>query len=173
MGVAWQASVAMANCWCGPIRTGWLKKKKKRMRRASEEVIHFLEEAGFLGAFLVALGFLGLLGRDAFFSALGFFAAAFLGFFAPAAGARLGFAVAVVLLARGFLVPEGFFLPAAAAAAAFFFFSPADGDCAEAEEDSLNEPLAPLPLVCTSAPDATADLRYLRIKGDSFSTSTL
>lgn len=171
MGVAWQASVAMANCWCGPIRTGWLKKKKKRMRRASEEVIHFLEEAGFLGAFLVALGFLGLLGRDAFFSALGFFAAAFLGFFAPAAGARLGFAVAVVLLARGFLVPEGFFLPAAAAA--FFFFSPADDDCAEAEEDSLNEPLAPLPLVCTSAPDATADLRYLRIKGDSFSTSTL
>lgn len=170
MGVAWQASVAMANCCCGPIRTGWLI-KKKRMRRASAEVIHFLEEAGFLGAFLVALGFLGLLGRDAFFSALGFFAAAFLGFFAPAAGARLGFAVAVVLLARGFLVPEGFFLPAAAAA--FFFFSPADDDCAEAEEDSLNEPLAPLPLVCTSAPDATADLRYLRIKGDSFSTSTL
>ncbi|PSN36764.1 hypothetical protein C0J52_26089, partial [Blattella germanica] len=42
-----------------------------------------------------------------------------------------------------------------------------------AADASLKEPEAPFPLVCTSSPEATADLRYFLMKGANFSGSTL
>ncbi|KYN09706.1 hypothetical protein ALC57_18227, partial [Trachymyrmex cornetzi] len=39
--------------------------------------------------------------------------------------------------------------------------------------DNLKEPVAPLPLVCTTAPAVTADFRYRLINGATFSPSTL
>src|SRR5579863_276846 len=160
------------------------------------KMIYFLAAAFFADAFL-GLGLLGFFGALAFFSFLGLFA----GFFGLAAGAFFFFspeaAAAAVFLAAG-LAADFFFGLAVFAAEegllflagevlvfaavvflgevalffeGFFFPSVFFSDLPELAL-SLNEPLAPFPLVWTREPLATADLRYFLIKGDNFSTST-
>lgn len=72
--------------------------------------------------------------------------------------------------------------PAFFAAALFFAFPSADAGFSVAAaaclpvavaDESLKDPDAPLPFVCTSAPAATADLMYFFMKGDIFSASIL
>lgn len=55
-----------------------------------------------------------------------------------------------------------------------FLFSAVEGFATpEPADDNLNEPEAPLPFVCTSAPEATEAFRYFLMKGATFSASTL
>ena len=90
--------------------------------------------------------------------------------------------------AAAFLAFEGLFLAALACLspdAAFFtgdflvltvVFFLSDDACfvvLEPEAASLNDPEAPFPLVCTKAPETTADFKYFLINEDTFSASTL
>src|SRR5277367_6470214 len=129
-------------------------------------MIYFLA-AAFLAEAFLGFGLLGFFGAFAFFSFFGLFAAflallagAFFFFSLDAAGA---FFSAAGLAAVVFLGEDAFFV--------FFFFPSVF--FSDLPALSLNEPLAPFPLVWTRLPLATADLRYFLIKGDNFSTSTL
>lgn len=112
---------------------------------AADFLIDFCFDAfGLDGATFLAAGFLAL--TAAGFFAAGFFAAGFLAtFFA------LGF---FALAAFGFFAAFGFAGLAALA-------------------DSLNDPLAPLPLVCTKLPPAVAFFKYFLMNGANLSASTL
>ncbi|KYM88459.1 hypothetical protein ALC53_02942, partial [Atta colombica] len=110
-----------------------------------------------------------------FAAASTFFVAAVLAVFFGDAGF---FSAVVFLVSAAFLAAGAFF-------ATFFpvvFFTSELGFCATRftlplEEglvvESLNEPDAPFPLVCTTAPDVTAARRYRLMKGANFSPSTL
>jgi hypothetical protein len=161
-------------------------------------MIYFLA-AAFLADAFFGFGLLGFFGALAFFSFFGLFAAflallagAFFFFSPEAAGAFLAaaglaadffFGLAVFAAEDGllFLAGEALVFPAAAAVVflgedaffVFFFFPSAFFSDLPELVLSLNEPLAPFPLVWTRLPLATADLRYFLIKGDNFSTSTL
>uniref|UniRef100_A0A1B0CQK1 Uncharacterized protein n=1 Tax=Lutzomyia longipalpis TaxID=7200 RepID=A0A1B0CQK1_LUTLO len=87
----------------------------------------------------------------------GAFLAAAVGFFLGDAGAFFVFFSPVA----AFFGARGFFFSTA------FVFSPF------ADVANLKEPDAPLPFVCTRAPLVTADFKYLRMNGASFSASTL
>lgn len=110
----------------------------------------FLMVADFLVDF--CFGAFGLAGA---FLAAGFLALAAAGFFA------VGF------LATAFLV-AGFF-----ALAAFGFLAAFGLAGLAALADSLNDPLAPLPLVCTKLPPAVAFFKYFLMNGANFTASTL
>lgn len=98
----------------------------------------------------------GPLARTFRFSATGTTA-----FFEAAAGFLPGF------LAMAFLGPV---TALGAAARCDFGFGVADSDL---PAESLNDPDAPFPLVCTRAPDATAVFKYFLMNGASFSASSL
>lgn len=120
---------------------------------------------------------------------------------APAEAAFLAFAAAVVFLSAALFLAfgeDGFLADFAEAAFseeeaetavrlladffaldaddACFFFSSAEAAFAAplaVEEANLKDPDAPLPLVWTREPEATAPLRYFLMKGATFSASTL
>ena len=137
---------------------------------------------GDFGAFAAAAA--------AAFPAFFFSTAAFFGdfaFFSPAAATAAAAAAAAFFLAAA-VVPVataffGDFVRLAAAVVVDFalttffgFAAPSEAAVAafpDAGAASLNEPLAPLPFVCTNTPDVTAFFKYLRMKGDTFSASTL
>lgn len=120
-----------------------------------------------------------------FFSTAAFFGD--LAFFSPTAAAAFFLAAAVVPTVGAFFADFGRLAAVAAAAvvvlaftAVFFALAPPSVAAAAAAAAlpaagaaSLNDPLAPLPFVCTNTPDVTAFLRYLRMKGETFSASTL
>lgn len=110
------------------------------------------------------------------FGDLGAFLAAGAFFLAGAAAAEEADAGAARFVAA--LTDLAFFGLAAAAflglAAAFFGFDAAGfAAVAGLALDNLNEPEAPLPLVCTSSPEVTADFKYFLMNGANFSASTL
>jgi hypothetical protein len=133
--------------------------------------LHFL----FVPAFFGALDFTAVFGRGA----LGFLVGTFVAFFALD-GDFFGFGADACFFFSAVFFPVTFFGDLTFALAGTCFFSlPRAGAVAVpaafsglAAEDSLKEPEAPLPLVCTSSPDATAPFKYFLINGANFSAST-
>src|SRR5436189_2433518 len=141
------------------------------------EVVFFLTTFGlvvlglgvfgfFVGDLVVLFTFDGDLGL-AIFAEVVFFFSKFALFFVFAGLDAIGFLPVVFVTLTiddfDFVVADLFGL--AAGTSDDFFVTAVD--------DNLNEPLAPLPFVCTSAPDATLALIYFLMNGANFSASTL
>lgn len=124
-------------------------------------------DAAFAADFLSPAGdFLDL--EAAVVAALFFSAAVFFAFGEVfLAGLPLGLVFSAAAAAR--LVGEAFL----ARAAADFFFSAAGLAAPAAVLANLKDPEAPLPFVCTSAPEATDAFKYFLMNGATFSASTL
>lgn len=131
--------------------------------------------AGALVAFLVLDRLFTCAAAFCFAAASTFFAAAVLAVFFAGAGffsTWVFLAGAAFFSAGAFFATTAFFFGVVFLAVMDFltvrFLSSGPGLVG-----NLNEPDAPLPLVCTTAPDVTAAFKYLLMKGANFSPSTL
>ena len=114
-------------------------------------------------ASLAAFGFAAATLDELFFAGAGFFStAAFLG--------DAGFLAGAVFFETVFFSTDCAFFGADFLAGCGTFFAL---DVSLFPVESLKDPDAPLPFVWTTAPDVTADFKYLLMNGANFSPSTL
>ena len=175
---------------------------KRRTTTKGRRIYFFFCAAGFLAAGFAFVGVffgLGARGLVAFFALdgdlaalaagfpttffFGFSAAGFFAFFAGGADLLLSLGADLLVAPDAEAVTPAAFLPTGFAAFFTPFLAPAVFftlmvDAAGATsfpvlELNLKEPDAPFPLVCTRAPEVTADFRYFLMNGDNFSASTL